>query len=110
METLLYSINDLVSFPEYVRDNGRRITITPESLFKVNNGVIRLVPKEEVPSVKKLGMDAFINKVNELTYMYTPFFYRIRPLLTIRLIYVLTISINPISLVRCLSRITNIRL
>lgn len=79
METLLYSINDLVSFPEYVRDNGRRITITPESLFKVDNGVIRLVPKEEVPSVKKLGMDAFINKVNELTYMYTPFFYVLDP-------------------------------
>ena len=79
METLLYSVNDLVSFPEYVRDNGRRITITPESLFKVNNGVVRLVPKAEIPTVAKLGMDTFINEVNKLTYMYTPFHYVLDP-------------------------------
>lgn len=79
METFLTTINDLVTYPEYVRDNGRRVTITPNMLFKSNGGQLSVVSKEDRPTREKLGLDEFINTVNSLTYSFIPFHYVLDP-------------------------------
>nr|DAT18042.1 MAG TPA: Putative virion structural protein 2 [Caudoviricetes sp.] len=74
METIRVSIEELVQHPE-VRDNGKRITITPDILFKQENGLVSIVYPEKVPSEAKLGMDRFIEEINTLNYSFTPFYY-----------------------------------
>lgn len=61
-----------------VRDNGRRVTILPKSLFKLTNGILELIPSDIVDGLtinNNLGPDALANHVNNNGYLYTPFTY-----------------------------------
>lgn len=74
METIKISLKDLAKHP-HVRDNGKRLTITPSVLFKINAGIVSLVYPEAVPDINKLGIEAYVGEINSLEYMYTPFYY-----------------------------------
>lgn len=80
METIKTSINALSNHP-HVRDNVRRLTITPEMLFKNEHGVISPVP--EIENLKlnrnKYSFDEYVQEINKLQYMYTPFYYVMDP-------------------------------
>lgn len=74
METVRVSLKDLAQHP-HIRDNGKRLTITPNTLFKSNKGLIQLVYPESMPDIIRDGIDAYIGDINKLDYMYTPFYY-----------------------------------
>lgn len=80
METIKTSMKALETHP-HVRDNGRRLTITPEMLFKNDNGVI--TPVSSLNNLKlnkgKYSLDEYVQEVNKLQYMYTPFYYVMDP-------------------------------
>lgn len=80
METLKISINDLAFHP-HVRDNVRRLTITPEMLFKYDGGIVKHVPILENPKYykDKVSLDEYVAELNKLQYMYTPFYYVMDP-------------------------------
>lgn len=74
METIRVSLKGLASHP-HVRDNGKRLTITPNTLFKSNKGLVNLVYPENMPDITRDGIDSYIGNINQLEYMYTPFYY-----------------------------------
>lgn len=74
METLKISIDELVKHPS-VKNNGQRVTITPEVLFKNVGGLPALVFPESIPSPVSLGIDGYVGEINKLEYMFTPFYY-----------------------------------
>ena len=80
METIRVSIEELQTHPA-VRDNERRVTITPEMLYKTDNGVVRLVYPIDNPKLNrsKYGPEDYISEINKLQYMFSPFYYVVDP-------------------------------
>lgn len=74
METIRTSLAELAKHP-HVRDNKRRLTITPQALFKSTAGIVSLVYPDQTPDVNNLGMESYVGEINKLEYMYTPFYY-----------------------------------
>lgn len=74
MGTLQYAYNDLTKHPSVI-SNGKRLTITPNTLFEINNGIVKIVEDSKVNELKKLGTDALVREVNASRYLYSPFYY-----------------------------------
>lgn len=74
MATLTASMSDLVNFST-VKDNGNRITLTPDTLYENVNGVVQVVPDVLVAQIQALPLDVRARRINESNYMYTPFHY-----------------------------------
>ena len=62
-------------FNDPVIDNGDSITITPDTLFKITNGVVTIVPNEEVIYLNSLSSNVKANTITNGNYLYTPFHY-----------------------------------
>lgn len=60
---------------ESVIDNGSIITITPDTLYRNNGGLVQLVPTAEINTIKSLPPDQLAITVNSGGYMYSPFHY-----------------------------------
>lgn len=58
-----------------VRDNGDRVTITPDTVFENLQGVVQIVPDSRVDSLLSQGLDARATAINNATFIYTPFHY-----------------------------------
>lgn len=58
-----------------VLDNGTTITITPDTLYRNNNGLVQMVPTSELNSILSLPPDQLAITVNNGGYMYSPFHY-----------------------------------
>lgn len=61
-----------------VLDTPRRVVITPGTLFKVYNGYIKIVPKDEYDRIKEMTQtspDGIANLVNSEQFYYCPFHY-----------------------------------
>lgn len=58
-----------------VRDNGLRITITPDTLYKSTNGILTIVDKMFNPKYMGLANDSLATLVNANDYMFSPFHY-----------------------------------
>lgn len=58
-----------------VLDNGTIITITPDTLYRNNNGLVQMVPTSELNSILSLPPDQLAITVNNGGYMYSPFHY-----------------------------------
>ncbi|MBE0438200.1 MAG: hypothetical protein IBX57_00340 [Gammaproteobacteria bacterium] len=56
-----------------VIDNGSRLTLTSDVLYKSDNGVIKPLPNEERDELESLSGDELINRVNSSGYLYSPF-------------------------------------
>lgn len=58
-----------------VRDNGNRLTVLPETLYEIQNGLVSVVPQLVVDQIKALSPDLRARRVNESSFLYTPFHY-----------------------------------
>lgn len=58
-----------------VLDNGRRITITPDSLYRLDNGILSMVSDNDVDSLLGLTPDNLVRRVHTDRYLYSPFHY-----------------------------------
>lgn len=82
VEMLKVNLETLTEF-KGVKDNGKRLTITPSTLFKLvdndnkTTSLSKIVPVgvNDIPDIERMGADRFLTEVNKLNYMYTPFYY-----------------------------------
>lgn len=74
MTTLQTSIEKLTKV-QGVYDNGDRITLSPEVLFSLTNGVLSLVDNNMRPEVLYKTPETFVNGINQANYAFTPFHY-----------------------------------
>lgn len=77
IQLVTLSIQDLID-SEMVVETPRRVMITPGTLFKVYNGYIKIVPKDEYDTLMELAAttpDGTANIVNSQQFYYTPFHY-----------------------------------
>jgi len=58
-----------------VIDNGQIITITPDTIYRLNKGVLEIVPSSEVTYIKSLPADQQATVITNGNYFYTPFHY-----------------------------------
>lgn len=66
---------DTILATGWVKDNGQRITILPENLYKDEGGYLTLVPRQEVAALRALRGDVLVDRVSSTPYLYTPFHY-----------------------------------
>lgn len=67
-------IDELVEYPTVV-DNGPRVTIKPDTLFKYADGKVVLVKSNELQQLANASLEARANYINTRDYLYTPFHY-----------------------------------
>lgn len=58
-----------------VWENGERITIAPETLYRKDNGIVKIMPQAEVESLMALSTEAKLEIINNANFLYTPFHY-----------------------------------
>lgn len=58
-----------------VQDNGDRVTIKSNNLFLNTNGILRIIPEQELLSILALDKNLLVDHVNNNSYLYTPFYY-----------------------------------
>lgn len=58
-----------------VKNNNRRVTILPETLYKLTMGVLSVVSDEEMIKIDNYNIDQVASLVNNGSYMYSPFHY-----------------------------------
>lgn len=74
IETLTVSTGALAAMPTVV-DNGNSITITPDTLYQIVDGVAQPVNQVEVDRLMSLPADKRAQEVTNGNYLYTPFHY-----------------------------------
>lgn len=74
IETLSLSF-DSISELSSVIDNGDRITITPDTLYKDVGGVVKFLSDTELAQIQSLPVDSRALAVTNGNYLYTPFHY-----------------------------------
>ncbi len=57
-----------------VYDNGKRMTLSPDTLYRYENGDIRLM-ELSIPEFKRLDLNTIVNTANNSTLLFTPFHY-----------------------------------
>lgn len=67
-------MDDLVKYPG-VFDNGLRVTISPKTLFRINEGILSLVEESQYPDVLANTSENMINRINSADYTFSPFHY-----------------------------------
>ena len=74
IETLTVSIDEISALAG-VRDNSDSVTITPDVIYKITNGVVKLVNNSEVQQLLAMSGDQRALAVSNGNYLYTPFHY-----------------------------------
>lgn len=72
--TLQSKLDDLVKYPG-VWDNGNRVTISPETLFRLSGSALEPVEANEYPGTVAQTTETLINLVNAGYYVSSPFHY-----------------------------------
>jgi hypothetical protein len=75
IQTLVASLTELATFDYCVSSNGDRCTLLPNALYSYVNGVTSLVPEAVVQQLLALPVDVRARRVNESSYLYSPFHY-----------------------------------
>lgn len=60
---------------ETTSDNGNRITLLPDTLYEIKNGLVEIVPKILVDNIRMLSSDLRARRINDSQFLYTPFHY-----------------------------------
>lgn len=79
IETMVASMGSLANIPG-VLNNGERITLSPDVIYRNNNGIIQAVTAEERAELDSLSPDAKALAVTNGNYLFTPFHYVLDPL------------------------------
>ena len=74
IETLIASMDQL-KLHSKIKNNGDRITLTPELLYLNENGIIRVVTEQEFGDLRALSNELLAIEVSSKKYLYTPFHY-----------------------------------
>jgi len=74
IETLSITINELVTIGSVI-NNNTSVTITPDTIFRDNNGIVSPVSDNELNTVLNLTVDQRAIAVTNGNYLYTPFHY-----------------------------------
>lgn len=74
IETVILSMQSAALHPS-VRNNGNRITLTPEVLYENNNGVIKIVEYNTLNFIMNQPADLIAEEVSKKNYLYTAFHY-----------------------------------
>lgn len=74
VETLIISMRQAIENTG-VKNNGSRITLTPDLIYKNKAGVISIVPKTQVDYLINQTPDVISAAVTGANYLFTPFYY-----------------------------------
>lgn len=75
IESVPFKMADLEKH-DFVNSHGDRLTLLPDALFKTVGGVTTLLYDSEIPTLKSEGtIDSYIQRINTLEYIKTPFHY-----------------------------------
>lgn len=74
IETLIGSISTLKNHTQ-IKNNDKRITLTPEIAYENVNSVIRILPETELQAMRDMENEALAKLVTNNKYLYTPFHY-----------------------------------
>lgn len=74
IQTVTLSMLELAQLST-VRDNGNRVTIMPQTLYQITDGLVSIVPQPVVDAIQALPIDVRARRINDGTYLYTPFHY-----------------------------------
>lgn len=73
--SLIANLSYLKTLTTEVADNNDRVTILSNNLFINENGIIRLVTKQQIDSLLANAKTYIINDVTTKKYLYSPFYY-----------------------------------
>lgn len=71
----LYTDMDTLSLLETSRSTGKRVTLLPNTLYSLDNGVLSIVPDSIRKSFDTASSDNIVNSLNDRDYLYSPFYY-----------------------------------
>lgn len=74
IEALIVSLQEATQHTS-VRNNGERITLTPDILYENDNGIIRMIRAAELVEIVGLAPEERARRVNARQFLYTPFHY-----------------------------------
>lgn len=74
MGALTLSVEQIIK-SKYVKDNGSRITLLPDNLYSLNNGVTSILLDSEIDQLRGLDPESKARVVNDNKYSYSPFHY-----------------------------------
>ena len=74
IETLTTTISDLISTGTVI-DNGKRVTITPDSIYQLNNGKLSIMNKTEIDRIVALSPENKAKTVSAKEMFFSPFHY-----------------------------------
>ena len=74
IETLITSLSNLTTY-DNIKNNGTRVTITPDVIYRNTNGINTIVSKNEIDLVKSKGSEEIANFVSNNNLFFTPFHY-----------------------------------
>lgn len=74
INTFITNVVDLITYPN-VKNNTNRITISSNTLFKNENGIIRMLRQTELDQLDSLVLSALVNNINSNNYLYCPYYY-----------------------------------
>lgn len=76
MSRVAFTIENLITNND-VKDNGDVITLTPDVLYQVVNGVIYIMPSSRKEQILNMPIEQRIIEVNNNKYFFSPFHYMI---------------------------------
>lgn len=71
----LVSDLDKLKLIDSIKDNGNRLTILSETLYRSVNGVLNIVEQSGVQALRALPLLTLCGTVNDSNYLYSPFYY-----------------------------------
>ena len=74
VQTLSIELSKLITFPG-VNDNGKRVTLTPDLVYKNNAGILEVVDKLFIDNILSIGPDEIAGFVNSNNILFSPFHY-----------------------------------
>lgn len=74
MQNLIVSMKEIAKHPA-VYDNGARVTLTPDLVYRLNNGIMNVVSSATILSIVNAAPDETAKRVNAENYVYSPFHY-----------------------------------
>lgn len=72
--TLPSKITDIIG-RDTVIDNGTLVTILPDTLYKIESGILKIVSKAEQDALDAMPTDQRALLISRRSYFYTPFYY-----------------------------------
>lgn len=76
VEIVNTTITDLLSTGTVI-DNGQHVTITPDTVYEMINGRIRVLSKTEIERIESLSTENRAKEVNTREFFYSPFHYQL---------------------------------